>query len=68
NTIHDTHPHGWLTPQGILQHSSNIGAAKVAQQLGRERLVKTYHDFGFGERSGLGLPGEGRGSIPFPKA
>ncbi|MGZ3459060.1 MAG: penicillin-binding protein [Archangium sp.] len=68
NTIHDTHPHGWLTPQGILQHSSNIGAAKVAQQLGRERLVKAYHDFGFGERSGLGLPGEGRGSIPFPKA
>ncbi|MFL5354413.1 penicillin-binding protein [Archangium sp.] len=68
HTIHDTHPYGWLTPQKVLQLSSNICAAKIAQQLGRERLVKAYHDFGFGERTGLALPGEARGSIPFPKA
>ncbi len=68
HTIHDTHEYGWLTPQRVLQVSSNICAAKIAQQLGRERLVKAYHDFGFGERTGLALPGEARGSIPFPKA
>ncbi|HZI09597.1 MAG TPA: penicillin-binding protein [Myxococcus sp.] len=68
HTIHDTHQYGWLTPQRVLQVSSNICAAKIAQQLGRERLVKTYLDFGFGERTGLALPGEARGSLPFPKA
>ncbi len=68
HTIHDTHEHGWLTPKGVLQVSSNICSAKIAQLLGRERFVKSYRDFGFGERTGLALPGESRGAIPFPKA
>ena len=68
HVVHDTHPHGVLTPRGILQVSSNICAAKVGQKLGRDRLVETYRDFGFGERFGLGLPGEGKGSIPFPRS
>jgi cell division protein FtsI (penicillin-binding protein 3) len=68
HTIHDTHPHGWLSAWKILQVSSNIGASKVAQALGRERLVQYYARFGFGERPELGLPGEARGSVPFPKA
>ncbi|WNG29482.1 transpeptidase family protein [Cystobacter fuscus] len=68
HTIHDTHQYGWLTPQRVLQVSSNICSAKIAQLLGRERLVKSFKDFGFGERTGLALPGEGKGSIPFPKA
>lgn len=67
-TIHDTHVHGALTPQQILQVSSNIGAAKIANALGRDRLVKWFHAFGFGEKTGLSLPGEGRGVIPYPKA
>jgi cell division protein FtsI (penicillin-binding protein 3) len=57
-----------LTPRGILQVSSNIGAAKVAQKLGREKMVEAFKNFGMGERYGLGLPGEGKGAIPFPKA
>ncbi len=68
HTINDTHEHGWLTPRGILQVSSNIGMTKVAQVLGREKMVASYQAFGFAERTGLALPGEGRGSIPFPKA
>jgi len=68
HTIHDTHEYAWLTPQRVLQVSSNICVAKIGQELGRERLVQAYRDFGFGERTGLALPGEGRGSIPFPKA
>lgn len=67
-TIHDTHPHGWLTPRKVLQVSSNICMAKIAQILGRERLVKFLGGFGFGERTGLALPGEGRGRIPYPRA
>ncbi|MFP2962956.1 penicillin-binding protein [Myxococcus sp. 1LA] len=68
HTINDTHSYGWLTPQGILQVSSNICMAKIAQALGREKFVQGYHAFGFAERTGLSLPGEGRGVLPFPKA
>ncbi|WP_224245329.1 penicillin-binding transpeptidase domain-containing protein [Hyalangium gracile] len=67
-TINDTHSYGWLAPKAILQLSSNICSAKVAQVLGREKLVAYYHAFGFAERTGLALPGEGKGVIPFPKA
>ncbi|MFP2928384.1 penicillin-binding protein [Pyxidicoccus sp. 3LG] len=68
HTINDTHSYGWLAPRGILQVSSNICMAKIAQAMGREKFVAGYHAFGFAERSGLSLPGEGRGVIPFPKA
>ena len=68
HVIHDTHPHGILNAKGVLQVSSNICAAKIAQKLGRDKLAKAYRDFGFGEKANLGLPGEGRGVIPYPKA
>lgn len=68
NVVHDTHPHGVLNPRGVLQVSSNIGAAKVAQKMGREKLVETFKNFGFGDRFGLDLPGEGKGSLPYPRA
>ncbi|HVE83442.1 MAG TPA: penicillin-binding protein [Myxococcales bacterium] len=68
DTINDTHSWGWLPPAKILQVSSNIGAAKIAQALGRERFVEYLQRFGFGERVGLGLPGEGKGALPFPRA
>ncbi|MBX7096215.1 MAG: transpeptidase family protein [Myxococcaceae bacterium] len=68
HTINDTHPHASLDVKHILQVSSNIGAAKIAQKLGREKLVDAYARFGFGERAGLGLPSEGRGVVPFPRA
>ena len=67
HVINDTHPHEWLTPRRILQVSSNICAAKIAQRLGREALSRYYADFGFGQRSGLALPGEGRGVVPLPR-
>jgi cell division protein FtsI (penicillin-binding protein 3) len=67
-TVNDTHPHGTLDTRGILQVSSNICAAKVGGLLGRERLVDTFNRFGFGTRQNLGLPGETKGSLPFPKA
>jgi cell division protein FtsI (penicillin-binding protein 3) len=68
HVVHDTHPHAELTLARILAVSSNIGAAKVAQRLGREGMMRAARRFGFGERTGLALPGEGRGSVPYPKA
>jgi len=57
-TIHDTHPHGWLSFAEVIQYSSNIGATKVAERLGRERYYRYLLAFGFGTRTGIDLPGE----------
>jgi cell division protein FtsI (penicillin-binding protein 3) len=67
-TIHDHEPMGNITATKVITVSSNIGATKVAQKLGRDRLTAYYKLFGFGEKSGLGLPGEVRGQLPYPKA
>lgn len=66
--IHDHEPLGSVTVTQVIQKSSNIGASKIAEKIGREKLMSYYKAFGFGEKSGLGLPGEVRGSIPYPKA
>jgi cell division protein FtsI (penicillin-binding protein 3) len=64
--IHDTHKVGWASPAAVLRESSNICAAKIGEALGKQRLVAALRAFGFGERTGVGLPGEARGSLPDP--
>jgi cell division protein FtsI (penicillin-binding protein 3) len=59
--IRDAHPHGWLTFAEVIQFSSNIGAAKVAERLGQERFYEYLRTFGFGARTGIALPGETAG-------
>ena len=61
--INDHVPHGWLTLMGIIRKSSNIGASKVGLELGRERLGRYIKNFGFGQKSGILLPGEGKGIL-----
>jgi cell division protein FtsI (penicillin-binding protein 3) len=56
--IHDTHPHGWLSFAKILQVSSNIGFTKVAQKLKKERYYRYIEKFGFGQVTGIDVPGE----------
>ncbi|HJW71149.1 MAG TPA: penicillin-binding transpeptidase domain-containing protein [Candidatus Binatia bacterium] len=60
-TVHDSHPHGWLSFAEVIQFSSNIGAAKVGDRLGRERYGSWLHSFGFGGRTGVELPDESPG-------
>ena len=60
-TIHDAHVDGWLTPMQVLARSSNIGAAQIGLALGSSGLERVMRRFGFGERTGLPLPGEARG-------
>jgi cell division protein FtsI (penicillin-binding protein 3) len=61
--IHDTHFFPYLTVSGIIKHSSNIGAAKIALQLGSEKLYAGYKAFGLGTKTGIELPGEQVGML-----
>jgi cell division protein FtsI (penicillin-binding protein 3) len=66
-TIHDTSKHGWLTFQQIIKISSNIGASKVGEKVGKDRFYRYIGAFGFGEKTQIGLPGEGKGIIHHPR-
>jgi cell division protein FtsI (penicillin-binding protein 3) len=59
--IHDWRPFGVLTVDKILVHSSDVGAIKVALQLGAPRFYDTIRAFGVGQLTGVELPGENRG-------
>lgn len=61
--LRDTHPHGTLTVEQIIQKSSNIGAAKIALQMGPQRLAHYINAFGFGQRTEIGLPAETAGIV-----
>ncbi len=59
--IRDAEPHGLLPVSGVLAHSSNVGAIKIALRLGEDRYYKYIRSFGFGQPTGIELPGETRG-------
>jgi len=59
--IRDSKPHGLLPVWGVLAESSDVGAIKIALRLGDERFYKYIRAFGFGQRTGIELPGETRG-------
>ncbi len=61
--IRDAKPHEWLTVSEVLGHSSNIGAAKIAERVGPRRMVEGLAAFGFGERTRSGFPGEAPGQL-----
>jgi cell division protein FtsI (penicillin-binding protein 3) len=61
------HHFGWITATEVLAYSSNIGSTKIAQIVGEDDLREAYLRFGFGEPSGVDLPGEARGMVqPLP--
>jgi cell division protein FtsI/penicillin-binding protein 2 len=64
--LRDAHPMGILTVHQILSKSSNIGAAKLALQLGETRFYQYIRLYGFGERTGISLPGEIPGLVNPP--
>jgi cell division protein FtsI (penicillin-binding protein 3) len=61
--IRDVYHDAQLTTAGILKRSSNVGAVKVAQRLGREKLHAALVRFGFGAKTGIELPGEQAGTL-----
>jgi cell division protein FtsI (penicillin-binding protein 3) len=65
--IHDDHKYKWLSLGEIIKVSSNIGASKVGEKLGREKFHRYLKNFGFGSKTGIDLPGEVPGVLPAPQ-
>ena len=63
--INESHDRGWVTldTAGILAQSSNVGAITIGQRLGAKSFSQWVDRFGFGQRTGVDLPGEERGLI-----
>lgn len=62
-TIHDTHTYGSLALHEVISKSSNIGMALLGSRLGNERLCRYVRSFGFGDVTGIELPGEHTGLV-----
>lgn len=66
--LHDHKAYADLSVQDILIKSSNIGAAKLALSVGDQKFYEYIRRFGFGERTGIELPGEISGVIRPPQS
>jgi len=60
---HGHNRYGLLSFEDVMIHSSNIGAVRVGLALGQDRFYGWIRRFGFGERTGLPLPGETPGLL-----
>jgi cell division protein FtsI/penicillin-binding protein 2 len=65
--LHDHKAYADLSVRDILVKSSNIGAAKLAISVGDQKFYEYIRRFGFGERTGIELPGENGGAIKPPR-
>ncbi|MCP4804093.1 MAG: transpeptidase family protein [Proteobacteria bacterium] len=65
-TIKDDHAHDVVTLSEVVKYSSNIGTAKLAFEMGADRVVAGLKDYGFTTRTGLSVPGEVRGFLRDP--
>jgi len=61
--ISDHNPYGMLTFREIIERSSNVGAIKVGLKVGPQRLYDMIRAFGFGQKTGIDLPGESPGGL-----
>src|SRR5881398_3299028 len=66
--LHDHKAYSDLSVQDILVKSSNIGAAKLALSIGEQKFYEYIRRFGFGDRTGVELPGEIPGVIRPPQS
>lgn len=64
--IHDVKNRGIMTFSEAVAYSSNVVAVKVARRLGKNRMYESARAFGFGNKSGVLLPGEAKGSLAPP--
>lgn len=66
NIINDTKKYGWLTARDVVINSSNIGMAKIALKVDHQKIYEYIRDFGFGQKTSIGLEGEVSGVLKTP--
>ncbi len=57
STISDSHPHGVLTVEEVLQKSSNVGTVKMAMQMQPREMWEIFSQAGFGQKPQITFPG-----------
>jgi len=63
STISDSHAHGDLTVEEVIQKSSNVGTAKMALQMQPREMWEMFTAVGLGQRPQLGFPGAVTGRL-----
>lgn len=56
-------PYGLATMTNVIEHSINTGAVFAEERIGRDIFTAYVKNFGFGEKTGIDLPGEIKGDI-----
>lgn len=62
-TLRDAHALGTVSFEDVIAQSSNVGTARVATRMGKQPLYRMARDLGFGEATGIDLPGEASGRL-----
>ena len=62
-TIRDSHPHGALNVEQVIQVSSNVGTTKIAMQLPASEMWETFSGAGFGQKPQIEFPGAVPGKL-----
>lgn len=62
--ITDEHAYDYLSAENVIVHSSNVGMAKLAQELDEIDFYQGLIEFGFSRKSGIDISDELGGSIP----
>lgn len=55
------------TVSEILEESLNVGTSLISERIGKERFYKYIKEFGFGDKTGIQLPGESYGLLKPPQ-
>ncbi|MFR1673009.1 MAG: peptidoglycan D,D-transpeptidase FtsI family protein, partial [Candidatus Gastranaerophilaceae bacterium] len=66
NYDYDVHPYpGQISLEYLFEHSSNIGSINVAKTMTAKEYYDQLKKFGFGSKTGIDLPGESTGLLPY---
>jgi cell division protein FtsI (penicillin-binding protein 3) len=67
-TVHDAPGHhlGVVTVTEALEESSDVGAIQMGLRMGKDNFYQYIHAYGFGQKTGIELPGETRGLVKPP--
>ncbi|SEI72303.1 penicillin-binding protein 2B [Bhargavaea ginsengi] len=60
---HNKNGWGWISFREGFQRSSNVSMANLLERMGGEAMMNHFRNFGFGQKTGIDLPGEAAGRL-----